>query len=115
MTSVSLRESRLQKRGTRTSKFGTTKRESHDSSPFYSGRLYQDLKVDEKSVEVENAVPAEVCDKVLCQDSTEMNNIPDSCLHLMVTSPPYNVGKEYDEDLSLEDYLGMLRAVYSET
>ena len=77
--------------------------------------MYQDLKVDEKSAEVENPVPAEVCDKVLCQDSTEMSNIPDSCLHLMVTSPPYNVGKEYDEDLSLDDYLGMLRAVFSET
>ena len=41
--------------------------------------------------------------------------IPDNCLHLMVTSPPYNVTKEYDEDLSLKEYLHLLRRVFSET
>lgn len=44
-----------------------------------------------------------------------MDNIPDSSVHLMVTSPPYNVGKEYDEDLTLEEYITMLRDVFSET
>jgi site-specific DNA-methyltransferase (adenine-specific) len=33
----------------------------------------------------------------------------------MVTSPPYNVGKEYDQDLSLDDYLGLLARVLEET
>ncbi|MEM3710400.1 MAG: site-specific DNA-methyltransferase [Nitrososphaerales archaeon] len=33
----------------------------------------------------------------------------------MVTSPPYNVGKEYDEDLDLNEYLELLRDVFSET
>ena len=32
----------------------------------------------------------------------------------MVTSPPYNVGKEYDENLSLDEYLGFLRGVWHE-
>jgi DNA modification methylase len=32
-----------------------------------------------------------------------------------VTSPPYNVGKEYDEDLSLEEHLGFLGRVLRET
>jgi DNA modification methylase len=36
-------------------------------------------------------------------------------LHLMVTSPPYNVTKEYDEDLSLKEYLQLLHNVFSET
>lgn len=44
-----------------------------------------------------------------------MDEIPDSSVHLMVTSPPYNVGKEYDEDLPLGDYLDTLRDVFSET
>ena len=33
--------------------------------------------------------------------SENMKSIPDDSIHLMVTSPPYNVSKEYDEDLKL--------------
>ncbi len=38
-----------------------------------------------------------------------MAELPENSVHLMVTSPPYNVGKEYDQDLSLEDYLAFLQ------
>jgi site-specific DNA-methyltransferase (adenine-specific) len=44
-----------------------------------------------------------------------MEKIPDSSVHLMVTSPPYNVGKEYDQDLDLEEYLNLLKDVFTET
>jgi site-specific DNA-methyltransferase (adenine-specific) len=44
-----------------------------------------------------------------------MSELPDSSVALMVTSPPYNVGKEYDADLSLEEYLKLLRRVIFET
>jgi site-specific DNA-methyltransferase (adenine-specific) len=43
-----------------------------------------------------------------------MGQLPDHSVHLMVTSPPYNVGKEYDQDLSLGEYLSFLRRVWSE-
>jgi site-specific DNA-methyltransferase (adenine-specific) len=43
-----------------------------------------------------------------------MSMIPDESVHLMVTSPPYNVGKVYDEDLDLEEYRGLLRDVFGE-
>jgi site-specific DNA-methyltransferase (adenine-specific) len=43
-----------------------------------------------------------------------MDDLPDNCIHLMVTSPPYNVGKEYDQDLSLDEYRGLLTRVLSE-
>jgi site-specific DNA-methyltransferase (adenine-specific) len=33
----------------------------------------------------------------------------------MVTSPPYNVGKEYDDDLDIDEYLQLLRDVFTET
>jgi site-specific DNA-methyltransferase (adenine-specific) len=33
----------------------------------------------------------------------------------MITSPPYNVSKEYDEDLSLSEYLDLLHDAFSET
>ena len=44
-----------------------------------------------------------------------MHELPDNSVALMITSPPYNVGKEYDEDLSLHDYLRMLERVFRET
>ena len=44
-----------------------------------------------------------------------MSAIPDDSVHLMVTSPPYNAKKEYDEDLSLVEYRELLYAVFTET
>jgi site-specific DNA-methyltransferase (adenine-specific) len=43
-----------------------------------------------------------------------MAELPDNSIHLMVTSPPYNVGKDYDADLTLEEYLGLLERVWAE-
>jgi len=102
-------------RGTRTSRFGVSKRENHDSTPFYSSRMYEGSKINETLSEIENPIPPEVLDKVLCQDSRKMGNIPDSSVHLMVTSPPYNVGKEYDANLNLKEYFGLLKDVFAET
>jgi DNA modification methylase len=44
-----------------------------------------------------------------------MSELPDNSVHLMITSPPYNVQKEYDEDMSLMEYLSLLRTVGKET
>jgi len=44
-----------------------------------------------------------------------MTAIPDNSIALAFTSPPYNVGKEYDEDISLESYLELITAVGKET
>jgi site-specific DNA-methyltransferase (adenine-specific) len=43
-----------------------------------------------------------------------MAELKDNSVHLMVTSPPYNVGKDYDEDLSLQEYLHLLKNVFTE-
>jgi len=59
--------------------------------------------------------PANALDRVFIQSSESMNQLPDNCVALMVTSPPYNVGKDYDEDLDLEEYLGLLMRVFTET
>ncbi|MEM4183400.1 MAG: site-specific DNA-methyltransferase [Candidatus Caldarchaeum sp.] len=101
--------------GTKTSRFGVSRREGHDSSLFYGGRMYCGLRVREEPLGVENPVPPEVLDKILCRDSRRMDCVPDSCVHLVVTSPPYNVGKEYDEDLDMDEYLSLLRDVFAET
>jgi DNA modification methylase len=104
------------KRGTRTGSFGSSKRETHDSSIFYARKLYGSHVVDEKLEESANPIPLSALDRVLCQDSSDMKQVlPDSSVHLMVTSPPYNVGKEYDENLDIDSYLRMLQAVFEET
>jgi len=102
-------------KGTRTKEFGVSKRENHDSSPFYSRSLYSEARIDEKIPEIENPVPPDVLDKILLADSRTLSMIPDNSVHLMVTSPPYNVGKEYDEDLDLPAYLDLLKKVFAET
>ena len=102
------------KKGTQTSAFGVPGRIGHDSSKFYSGKLYEGL-LQQKSVEyIENEIGPSVLNRIYCKSSEYMEELPDNSVHLMVTSPPYNVGKEYDEDLSLDQYRGLLRRVLSE-
>jgi modification methylase len=102
------------KKGTQTSAFGVPGRIGHDSSKFYSGKLYEGL-LQQKSVEyIENEISPSVLNRIYCKSSEYMEELPDNSVHLMVTSPPYNVGKEYDEDLSLDQYRGLLKRVLSE-
>ena len=101
------------KSGTRTSSFGVSKRESHDSSDFYSRRIYEDLK-EERGDSIENVIDENILDSIQRLDSRDMSVLPNECVHLMVTSPPYNVGKEYDEDLNLREYRSLLKDVFSE-
>jgi site-specific DNA-methyltransferase (adenine-specific) len=61
---------------------------------------------------VENP-PADL-DVLFSHTSESMDELADCSVHLMVTSPPYNVGKDYDEDLSLDEYLAFLRKVWTE-
>ena len=105
------------RRKTRTSSFGSPGRVAHDSTPFYSRRLYGSWKLGRPRPGdlVENPVPREYLDRVLLGDAREvLKKLPDSSVHLMVTSPPYNVGKEYDEDLTLGEYLGFIEEVMRE-
>jgi site-specific DNA-methyltransferase (adenine-specific) len=99
---------------TSTSAFGSPGRVSHDATPFYGSRLYQDLPQEEAVRYVENPVPPENLDRIFCASSQDMAQLPDDSVHLMVTSPPYNVGKEYDQDLTLEEYLRFLEQVWRE-
>jgi DNA modification methylase len=59
-------------------------------------------------------MPPHILDSIVCATSETMAELPDNSVHLMVTSPPYNVGKDYDQDLSLEDYLSLLARVWTE-
>jgi len=103
------------RKNTETSAFGTPGRVSHDSSKFYNSRLYEGLPEEKDSPYVENPIPQKYMDCLFCKSSESMDELPDCSVHLMVTSPPYNVTKEYDQDLNLDEYLAMLNRVWSET
>lgn len=97
-----------------TSDFGSGRRESHDSTAFY-GRfsppvLSEDTRVNTPIVK----------DRLFVGDAREMTDdqVADDSVALMVTSPPYFAGKEYESDLSAGhvpstyvEYLEMLRDV----
>lgn len=107
------KKSKLRKK-TETAKFGSPGRVNHDSSKFYARRLYESLPKERKVDYTENPLPPDKLDKIFVKSSENMEDLPDNSVHLMVTSPPYNVGKEYDEDYTLEEYIDFLERVMRE-
>jgi modification methylase len=99
---------------TQTSAFGTNGRINHDSSDFYNSKMYSEILTKQVS-STSNAVPSEILNKIFLKSSENMSELPDNSIHLMVTSPPYNVQKEYDQDLSLNEYLDLIKTVMVET
>ncbi len=103
---------------TSTSNFGVGRREGHDSSAFYSR-----FPVPEISEDSEIARPSCV-DRLWVGDAREMDrdgDIADSSVALVVTSPPYYAGKEYEEAIGeghipagYIEYLDMLHDVFAE-
>ncbi len=53
-------------------------------------------------------------DCIICHSSENMCEIPDTSVHLVVTSPPYNVGKEYETGQSFEEWLRLIEKVFLE-
>ncbi len=96
--------------GTSTSSFGVGKREGHDATAFY-GRRLKEVVISEDVTE--NTAPQVDC--LWGHSAERMGELPDNCVALMVTSPPYHVGKEYDAAGTFEEYLGLLARVFAET
>ena len=102
-------------RRTTTSTFGTTRREAHDASAFYD-RFAPPVLSDDEGVSTTRVV-----DRLFCGDSRDMGALPDASVALVVTSPPYFAGKEYEVALgeghvpaTYLDYLTMLTDVFAE-
>lgn len=100
---------------TTTSTFGTSSRVNHDASKFYNSRLYSNLKPANETPSIDNPFPPDLLNTVINHSCEKMSELPSNCVHCMVTSPPYNVSKEYDSDLSLNEYLTLLENVFTET
>jgi DNA modification methylase len=57
-------------------------------------------------------------DQVICGDSRDiLRGMPDACVHLAITSPPYNVGLQYDshdDEMPYDDYREWLLEFWTE-
>lgn len=102
-------------RKSKTSSFGTQSRISHDASQYYESKLYTGMPKPAGDTGPDNELPLELQDRIVLGSAEDMAGLPDNSVHLMVTSPPYNVTKTYDDDLSLQEYLGLLQRVFVET
>lgn len=110
--------SRRARRPTKTAAFGSGRRESHDASGFYGRFVDPEISADETvvaPVRLDEIVPGDA------RDLLEGDRyVVDNSVALMVTSPPYFAGKEYEEALgqghipdSYKSYVKMLRDVFA--
>ena len=95
--------------------FGVSERVGHHSNKFYNRKLYDKMHKPLKYNLTENILPKSHLNKIYVHSSESMSEIPDNSIHLIVTSPPYNVGKDYDEDLTMNEYRDMLYRVWQES
>ena len=113
-----MRDANLPRRSTSTSAFGVGRRESHDSSAFYDRFPVPEI-ISDDGVE-----PPAVVDLLWLGDARDMDgcgDVKDNSVALVVTSPPYFAGKEYEQAVghghvpgSYVDYLKMLEDVFEQ-
>jgi site-specific DNA-methyltransferase (adenine-specific) len=100
---------------TETKAFGTGPREGHDASAFYA-RFPTPILCESEDVRV-----SEVKDPCVCDDARNLGKyLAPNSVALVVTSPPYFVGKEYEVGVgqgvvpaSYAAYLTMLEEVFA--
>jgi DNA modification methylase len=109
------------RRSTSTSNFGVSRREAHDSSGFYAR-----FSPPKQSREDTLGELPEIAEPWIHGDATEMRLpsgelVPANSVALVVTSPPYFAGKQYEEELdrdgvpsSYAEFLDLLYAVFKE-
>ncbi|MCC5954054.1 MAG: site-specific DNA-methyltransferase [Acidimicrobiia bacterium] len=106
---------RKPRRPTATATFGSSRREAHDASAFYSRFVAPEITND-----ADVASPTER-DVIHLADARSMDRVATSSVALVVTSPPYFAGKQYEESLGVDgvpatyfEYLELLRDVFAE-
>jgi DNA modification methylase len=103
------------RRSTATASFGSSRRESHDATGFYERFVAPELS-DDSTV----ARPKKK-DVIHRHDARDMSMVESNSVALVVTSPPYFAGKEYERSLGQHgvpgtyfEYLDLLHAVFEE-
>ena len=106
------------KKRSKTRSYGISTRINHDASQYYGSRMSKGLpgrSTGPAHLQPDQEFPARLENTIRVTSAVDMQEIPDYSVHLMVTSPPYNATKEYDDDLSQQDYFELLREVFTET
>ncbi len=104
------------RRATATSRFGVGRRESHDATEFYDRFRPPELSLDDTV-----CPPEPIAEPFVHGDARRMDGVRDGSVALVVTSPPYFAGKQYEAELDRDgvpssylEYLGMLTDVFAE-
>ena len=103
------------RKSTETSSFGVSAREGHNAEKFYQSNLYNGINLVEITDTNVNSISNEIINNIFQHTAENMYELPDNSVHLMITSPPYNVTKEYDQNLTLNQYLQLIEKVMRET
>lgn len=100
---------------TSTANFGSGRREAHDATAFYERFVPPEISTDT------TINPPAALDVIYQDDARTMTQVASSSVALVVTSPPYFAGKQYEEDLGVGgvpadyfEYLELLREVFAE-
>lgn len=108
-------ESGRRRTPTSTSSFGVSRRENHDASGFYE-RFTPPLLSNDDQIAGRRDL-----DEIFVGDARDMAKVDDDSVALVVTSPPYFAGKEYETALgeghvpaTYAQYLTMLEEVFAE-
>ena len=57
---------------------------------------------------------SKIRNQLFTKSSELMDELVDNCISLTITSPPYNIGKDSDEDLTDDEYWKMITKVFEE-
>ena len=58
---------------------------------------------------------SKIIDKIFHKSSENMSELENNSVSLTVTSPPYNIGKDSDLDLTDDEYRAMMENIFTET
>ena len=98
--------------GTKTSDFGVSKREGHDSSKFYDSKLYEGIIIDEKQkvIERSNQIKVELFNQNLLFNTETLSKIPDNSIHLIVFIIP---SLSNSKNINIESFFEKIKRVIS--
>jgi site-specific DNA-methyltransferase (adenine-specific) len=115
IVSHSVAKETRKRRSTATATFGSGRREGHDASAFYDRFVAPEVSTDTTINR-----PGKV-DVIYAHDARRMDAVESNSVALVVTSPPYFAGKQYEEILGVGgvpatyfEYLELLRDVFAE-
>ena len=115
IVSLSAAKETRKRRPTATANFGSGRREGHDASAFYDRFVAPEVSTDA------TINRSKKLDVIYAHDARHMDGVESNSVALVVTSPPYFAGKQYEEALGVGgvpatyfEYLQLLRDVFAE-